>query len=108
MERVEPGLFLRKPIRDPESLLWPSASRGGRGSGPKPEEKLARKDRCFSSPLRVGITGGCRPAKFTAVGSFHCELDQEAVFFRFRFQARAVGFTELQGRVCEKCKAFAP
>lgn len=61
--------------------MWPSASQGGRGSGPKPEEKLARKDHCFSSPLRVGIAGGHRLAKFTAVGSFHWELDQEAVFF---------------------------
>lgn len=29
-------------------------------------------------------------------------------FFWFQFQARAVGFTELQGRVCEKCKVFTP
>lgn len=98
MEGAEPGLFLGKPIRDPESLLWPSASQGGRGSGPKPEEKLARKDRCFSSPLRVGIAGGHRLAKFTAVGSLHWELDQEAVFFPISVSSESCGLYRVAGK----------
>lgn len=41
---------------------------------------------CFSSPLCVGIAGGHRLAKLAAAGSFHWELDQEAVYFHSSFQ----------------------
>lgn len=40
----------------------------------------------FSSPLRVGIAGGHKLAKFTAAGSFHWKLDQKAVYSHSSFE----------------------
>ena len=41
---------------------------------------------CFSSPLRVRIAGRRMLAKFAAAGSFHWELDQEAVYSHSSFK----------------------
>lgn len=49
VEGFERRLFLEKPVRGQESLLWPSASRGRRGSATKQGEKLVRRE--VISPL---------------------------------------------------------
>lgn len=85
VEKFEHGLFLEKPVRGWRAFC--SLRHPEEGEAQLQNRGEAGEERGhFPSPLRVGIAGRRRLAKFAAAGFFHWELDQEAVYSHSSFE----------------------